>query len=309
MRGNLEFVRWVLLWLGLTTVQSRANSGEVVVVLSSRAQAYAEAGQVLERQLKGCGFRTQIVCQTETTDWQPAKSAPPRAVVAVGSQAATGLRARIGSLQLVYCMVADPKSAGLTGQPQTAGVTSTVPVRPQLDLIREALPECRTIGMLYRSDSTAGLAPDQVREALPQPLKLTAVDVAKCGSVAAAIDQLLDSKPGLVWTSPDSAVFDAATVRTLLLRCLRAGVPVFGFSESFVRAGALLGVGVEPETLATQAAELLCPAADGKEPKALPTEPVAPRFAISVNLKVAEHLHVKLPESILARAKQVVQTK
>ena len=43
--------------------------------------------------------------------------------------------------------------------------------------------------------------------------------------------------------------------RSLLARILK--IPVWGFSTAFVRAGALIGVGVEPRSQGTQAADVL----------------------------------------------------
>ena len=46
-------------------------------------------------------------------------------------------------------------------------------------------------------------------------------------------------------------------MRTLLLAGIRKKIPVWGFSTAFVRAGALIGVGVEPRSQGAQAAEIL----------------------------------------------------
>ncbi|MFO1076483.1 MAG: ABC transporter substrate binding protein [Planctomycetota bacterium] len=289
--------------------QSPPDRGEVVIALGGDAQPFRDAAQAATRRLVAEGFRTRHLSEAAARQWRPADGDRPRAVVAIGTQAAVGLKSRLGDLALVYCMVADPKAAGLEGSEHIAGVTTAVPLGPQLELIRETLPACRSVGMLYRSGATGGVDPEQVRAALPEQLSLQAVDISKCTSVAAAIDQLLALDVDVVWTAPDNTVFDAATVQTLLLRSLQAGVPVFGFSASCVRAGAVFGVSVDPADQGTQCAELLSSVLDPQQPKAMPSAPVAPTFVACVNPKVAEHLKVTLPPSVRARAQEVVKSR
>ena len=80
------------------------------------------------------------------------------AVVAVGRPAALWLHKQLpANVSLAYCMVADPAQIGLTDGPRGArGVSTDVPLANQFSLIAEALPQARTVGMLYRSDSPDG---------------------------------------------------------------------------------------------------------------------------------------------------------
>lgn len=52
----------------------------------------------------------------------------------------------------------------------------------------------------------------------------------------------LQGRADFVWCPPDAALFNATTVPPLLLESLRRRLPVVGFSESFLRAGAAAGV-------------------------------------------------------------------
>ena len=119
--------------------------------------------------------------------------------------------------------------------------------------------------MLYRSDvPEAGHGIDAIRKSLPPEWRLEAVAVNEHPFVAAAIDALTQKSVDAIWTTADQRIYDTASVRALLLAGIRAKIPVWGYSFPFVRAGALLGVGVEPRGQGVQAAEIVVKALAGK---------------------------------------------
>lgn len=109
--------------------------------------------------------------------------------------------------------------------------------------------------MLYRSSSMKNMQTlVDVSAHLPAGWKLEAVDVAKADSTA----ELFRRDSGMVWTiADDSVIYNRATVTSLLLSSLRQQSPVFGFSGSFVKAGALLGLAANPTLPGGYAASLV----------------------------------------------------
>jgi ABC-type uncharacterized transport system substrate-binding protein len=155
-------------------------------------------------------------------------------------------------------MVARPQNAGLTQGPAAGGISMDVPVGEQIALMTRALGKIKTIGMLYCSDVPASAAMQkEMEQAMPAGVRLLAVDVKKHQSMADAIAALLAQGPDIVWTAPDSSVYDGATIRSLLLASVRNRIPVFGFSTAFVKAGALLGIGIDPRAQGEQAATMV----------------------------------------------------
>ena len=106
-----------------------------------------------------------------------------------------------------------------------------------------------------------------------------------------------------MWTYADASLYNTATVRSLLLAGLRRKVPVFGFSPQFVRAGALLGVGISPTTQGEQAAAIalrLLRAPSASQP--LGHEVEAPQYQVAVNLIVTEALGLEVPSNLVDHA-------
>lgn len=226
------------------------------------------------------------------------------AVLAIGTPAATYLHAYLAlPTPLIYCMVAMPSAAGLTDGRAAFGVTTRIPVQAQFELIAQALPNARVLGMLYHSDTTEGQQSLQmVRQTLPKDWQLQAVAVDKFDSIAAAIDELANRHVDVIWTTVETGIYDAATIRSLLLSELRTNSPVFGFSPGFVRAGALVGVGIDPTAQGAQAAALTARVLANPADKSV-TQVQAPQsFQIAVNLIVADKIGIHLPKDLIRRA-------
>jgi ABC-type uncharacterized transport system substrate-binding protein len=292
----------------LSLVSVRA--GEVVIVTSSKAQPYEQARDASRKRLTDAGMNCTVFRLDELSDQRVKELAArkPAACLAIGSDAASFLHERLdASTLLCFCMVADPEAAGLTKGKPAVGITTEVPLQVQFDLVRQALPKANVMGVLYSSateKSQAQLA--GARRALPVGWRLEAVCVEDHGSVSKAIEVLLQRKVDCVWTWPDATLYNVAGVRALLLSAVRSGTPVYGFSRAFVRSGALLGIGVEPEAQGQQAAELI--QEEIQHPPVQAQSVVhAPRGNIILNLIVAERLSLKLPENVVERAAEVIR--
>lgn len=283
--------------------------GEVVIVTAGKDKPYEQARDASRGRLQSAGFSCTTLRLDEVDEAQlkEIRKRGPAAFLAIGSDAASYLHQRLdGTVPLCFCMVGDPESAGLTKGTAAIGVTTEVALKTQFELVRQAMPKAGAVGLLYRSATAKGRTQlTEIKAALPAGWRLEAVAVEEHGSLSEAIDALLRKKVDLVWTRPDATLYNAPGVRALLLGALRQGVPVYGFSRPFVRAGALLGIGVEPETQGEQVAEVLQKLL--REPDvARQTTVHSPRGNVIVNQIVAERLSIKLPSAVVDQAAEVI---
>jgi putative tryptophan/tyrosine transport system substrate-binding protein len=307
-RRALLLICMAALWLMVAAATSTARAARIVIVLSSEAEPYTQAEASFRNRIPAQGHSIVTTLLKNLADKGLDQSIGPDvdAIVAIGTPAAAWLQQNLpASKPLIYCMVANPASNGLTDGRTNDGVSTDVPLAAQFNLIRESLPQTHVLGMLCHTNTPAGqrqLA--QVREVLPADWRLEAVSTEQHDSVAAAIDALIQKGPDVIWTAPDATIYDTASVRALLLAALRAKKPVFGFSPAFVRAGALLGVGVDPRAQGQQAADILLQRLDRIKDAAAPDSRVRPpeQFQIAINLIVAENLGITLPDTLVRRA-------
>ena len=294
----------------LMALSSLSYASEIVIVLSSEAAPYLKAQRVIEKHLASQGHITEVSLLKDIQDKIDDKT---KAVVAIGSKAATQLHNQIQPpVLLTYCMVAEPAKLGLTKDPPVHGISTDVPFEMQFKLISDALPEVRTVGMLYNSQTQEGRSfLEKVQASLPKgwQLKAIAIDESeKYETVSQAIEALFECQIDVVWTHPDSSIYTRATVRTLLLTALRKNVPVFGFSLGFVKAGALLGMAIDPDIQGKQVAELTVDLLQHQDTSKTGNDEKE-KFEIALNMIVAEQLAVKFPEKLIKRAQHIFRSK
>lgn len=265
-------------------------------MLSREAEPFRKCERAARAALEAEGWTVR----TEVINEKAPPSCPADAsLITVGTEAAVWSKGRAGTT--VFCMVADVESAGLIAG--SAGVLAEIPVSRQVALLRQALPDAKTVGVLFKRGSTRGerWVDALKQEAARSGLKVDAEPVDSKEKVAPALDALIRRRVDVLWTMPDGALYDANTIKAVLHSTLEAKLPVFGFSTPVVKAGALVGVGITPESQGAQAAALLMKRA--KEPAGTAGQTVEPAFEVSVNQVVAERLGVRLPPSLASERK------
>lgn len=316
----MTLIRAAIRWIALASLaapiprSSALDAGEtppvVVAVLSKEAEPY----RLTEKGLRGAlvHHRADLTTVVLGPDG-PNRDALANAqiIVGVGTEAAAWLQRHASThAEIVYCMVADPAGAGLDRGRPMHGVKGEIPVHEQVAFLAATLPKARRVGVLYRGDSRRGTAAlEAFRAAAPSAWAIHAVDAAASPSISAAVNSLMAGRPDVIWTMPDGTLYEMATVRTLLNESIRAGVPVFGFSIAFVRAGATLGVGIEPEPHGRQAGELVLRVWQERRRRDAPLDtPLAlePRYQTAINLGVAGQLGIRIPEAARREADLVI---
>jgi putative ABC transport system substrate-binding protein len=314
--GAAAVFRWALaLGIALASLNllfiAAARGGEIVILLSSDATPYklAEAGykaSLVDRQET---FHTVLLKDLTDQGIDPTAdptAGKPDAILAIGTPAAVYLHQRPEPCPVIFCMVSDPAGAGLDQGAQIDGVSTDVPITDQFSLIQQAIPSTKVVGMLYRSGSAGGQRSlKAMQAALPKDWRLEAVDADQFSSMADAISELMHRHVDVAWTSVSAGVYDLPTVRALLLAALRTNLPVFGFSPSFVRAGALLGVGVDPAAQGKQAAAITGQILTSPKVDHIVRIEAPQIYQIAVNQIVAEKIGVQLPPDLVKRATYV----
>jgi putative tryptophan/tyrosine transport system substrate-binding protein len=102
---------------------------------------------------------------------------------------------------------------------------------------------------------------------------------------------------------PDPFIYSRETAQSILLTSYRYQKPVFGYSQSYVQAGALAGVYTNAKHLAKQAAEIAIQsqqAIGGLPP------PQAPKyFSVMINRQVGRSLKIPLMDEETIHKKMV----
>ncbi len=255
----------------------------VLVVTSYRAPAYEEAVEGLRDVLA----RARIATREVALDRQGAAgelvrelAGKPAMVVAVGSPAVRAVVALDPEPPVLATMVlAAPDAAG---RPPAAALTLEVPPEVVLRRLRQLYPSRTRVAVLRGpalSDADAAAVRTHARELG------FAVRFIDCPGAKQLLEALASLSGGAdwVWCFPDSALYAGPLVSELILASVRRGLPLIGFSEGMVRAGALIGFFPDYCDVGRQTAEAVVRALEG--------EPPAPRqrprkFRTAVNERV-----------------------
>ena len=289
-----------LCWLG--SVAAGAAYGEkVVVICPSGTEAFAETMEGIRRQAARPPVELVVLdpgSGTFPADLRRALEQSPRAAVTVGSEAMKLAQQLPPSVPVIRTMVlqsADQKSSAEAGSGRQpgGGVYLDVPVSQILAAVKKAFPAKARVGIILGPAFGSAAADELQTQAIAQGWKAS---VAHCPSPDELIRLFLSfrGKADFVLTLPDSQLYNSATVKPLVLASIENRLPLIGFSSSFVRAGAAVGVFPDFKSVGAQTAELIQRCITGHECTARET----PRVLVTaVNQRVARLIGLQFTES------------
>ncbi|MGR9117695.1 MAG: ABC transporter substrate-binding protein, partial [Gammaproteobacteria bacterium] len=178
------------------------------------------------------------------------------------------------------------------------------PVTRQLNLITMILPHIKSIGVLTAEFSAVKL--DTLRlEARLRNLKIINRTVTSVSELHKQLNELIVESDVLL-ALPDPVIHNRETVPYLLLTSYRYNVPVIGFSNAYVNAGAIAAVFSSPQQIARQIRELSENILVNK-----PEQKVySPKyFSVTLNKNVARSLELRLADPEQIKLKLLIMEK
>lgn len=287
---------WLFCLLAFWSSAACAAPVNVAVVLSDESAPYQDAAKSLAATLRQSGSRA-TVSLVSLADLAPGGGRePPGLVVAVGARAAQDVVSKNLNVPVLAILLPRQSFEKIT-RPKNPGQLSAIyldqPLSRQMKLIRIVFPQRTRIGVLLGPDTHDSLKAVQAasRDA---GLTLAAEKIASAEALLPGLQRVLADSEVLL-ALPDSLIYNKGTVQSLLLTTYRFQNPMVGFSQAYVRAGALVAVYTTPEQAGRQAGEMLARVLESASP-ALPA-PVYPKyFAVSVNYQVARSLGMNVGE-------------
>ena len=224
-------------------------------------------------------------------------------LVAVGVLAAQVARAALPDAPLAFCMVSDPNQAGLVHVARVGGVAAEVPVKNQLAAFRLVNPKGVRIGVLHGPD-TADLIGDAQKAARLVRVALFPRLVSSARDVPEAMRELLTGADAVdaVWMMGDPILTTEQTRHYVLAETVRAGRPVYAYSDTLVAEGALVSVGPDPVSVGELLADLVDRLAAGERGR---LDMLVPRAKLVINKKIAGKLKIEIPADALKAANRV----
>ena len=195
----------------------------------------------------------------------------PDVIVAITTPTSQSLAAATTEIPVVYTAVSDPVAAKLIDQnnkatqPNITGLSSQLPLEPQIDLFTKVKPDAKRIGFVYSPGEANSVAiKEQLAIELPKR-GMTLVEVpANRSSDVADATRALAGKADLIYTSLDNGVASAMEAMVQVANELK--IPVITSDEFSVRRGATAALGVNDYDFGLTTAKMVGEILDGKKP-------------------------------------------
>ncbi|MES1965173.1 ABC transporter substrate-binding protein [Psychrobacter sp. AH5] len=173
----------------------------------------------------------------------------PDAIVAISTPSAQSIVSSTTTVPVIYTAISDPLAAKLIDdknvpfQSNVTGLSSQLPIEPQLDLIQKIAPNAKTIGYVYSpGEANSVTVLNQLKQAAPaRGLEILDLTANRPTDVAMAT-RSLGGRADVIYTSLDNNVVSAFEAMASAANELK--IPVIASDEFSVRRGATAALGV-----------------------------------------------------------------
>jgi putative ABC transport system substrate-binding protein len=284
-------------------------------------KAYDQNVQGFKEALAQAGYQeeTDVTYYLETANAdgnkqkEIAQSFINRHVDLIYSQTTPGtliIKEKVSDRPIVFTIVTYPVEAGLIATLQNSGnnlvgTRNWVPVERQLAVFRDIVPTIRSIGFVHRLDEPNSTIQLKEMTHAARPLGIRVVEIAGKGlpelitalETAQGVDSIFSACDTLVQGEAEEVIIAFAHKNKL---------PSFSCNGTGPFRGDLVGTVADFYEIGRQAGEKAALILEGATPASLTTDTVTRPF-IYVNQKTADRLGIKIPQNILAEAKEVIK--
>jgi putative ABC transport system substrate-binding protein len=234
-------------------------------------------------------------------------------IAATSTPAALAAKRATSTIPIVFTAAVDPVAVGLVISLNRPGGNATGMSQylsalgaKRLELLHELLPKAAVIGVLVNPNYPD--AESQSKEATEAAsmfgLQAHLVNAGSEGELSTAFATLVQLKAGALLVTADT--FFLSRRDQLVALAARHTIPVIYFSREFVEAGGLMSYGANIASGYRQAGVYAGQILSGAKPSELPVmQPTS--YTLLINLKSAKALGLTVPDSLLARADEVIE--
>ncbi|WP_342608466.1 ABC transporter substrate-binding protein [Vibrio tritonius] len=232
----------------------------------------------------------------------------PDVLVGIATPTAQALVAMTRSIPVVFTAVTDPVGAKLVKTMQhpgknVTGLSDLSPVEQHVELIKELMPNVKTIGAVYNPGEANAVSLMELLKvaAAKNGLKVVEATALKSADVQSAT-QAIAEKSDIIYALIDNTV--ASAIEAMVGAANQVKTPVFGAATSYVDRGAIASLGFDYYQIGLQTSDYVVDILDGKKPGDLDVR-VATGSDLVINKTAADKLGFTIPQAILDRATSV----
>lgn len=234
----------------------------------------------------------------------------PTVIVPISTPSAQAVVSATKDIPIVFTAVSDPLGAQLVKDMDkpggnVTGLSDLSPVAEHLALIKEILPNAKTVGFLYNSGEANSVSLLAVLKAEADKAGLTVVESAatKSAEVQGAARALV-GRADAIYIPTDNTIISALEGAVAVAE--EAKLPLFTADTDSVSRGAIAALGFNYKDVGKQTGEIVVRILKGENPGDIAVK-VAAGTDLVVNKSAATKMGVTLPEAVVGRATRVIE--
>ena len=230
-----------------------------------------------------------------------------------GTSSAFAAKSATSTIPIVFCGLGDPVGEGLIASLSRPGanvtgmslVTRELNAK-RLELLSELVPRAQTITLLVNptSSNAEQVIGDVEEAARVKGVRLNILKAAAENEFETVFASLVEPQAGALLVGSDP--FFNSRRDELVALMARYAIPAMYEWREYVAAGGLIGYGASLVVTYRQAATYVGRILAGAKPADLPVQQPT-TFELVLNLKTAKALGLNVPQSILARADEIIE--
>lgn len=219
-------------------------------------------------------------------------------IYAIATPAAQAVAGVTSEIPIVLSAVTDPAESGLVASNDAPGgnVTGTsdlTPVKEQIELLKQILPDAKTVGILFcSSESNSEIQAAMAREACEaNGLEHIDFTVSSSNEIQTVVESMV-GKVDVIYAPTDNTI--AAGMPTVSMIATDNGLPIICGEQGMVDAGGLATYGIDYYQLGYMAGQMAVEILrDGADPATMPIGYLsADQCELSVNDETAAALGI-----------------
>lgn len=209
-------------------------------------------------------------------------------------------------IPVVYTAVTDPVAAKIAKDDGTAvgnvtGTSDELPIKAQLEMIREMMPDAKKIGILYTTSEANSVSALAKYDDLAGDYGFEIVEkgISQTADISLAADELLGEVDCLTNLTDNTVV---ASLATILDKANAKKIPVFGSEIEQVKIGCLAAEGLDYVALGKQTGKMAAKILKGEKKASDMQFETITEPGFYVNNEVAKNLGITVPEDLQDKA-------
>ena len=290
-----------------------SSPGEIAPLLTAFRQGLSEMGYE-ERQNLAIDFRWA----EDQYDRLPALAADLAGrrvdvIVATSMPSAKAAKGATSTVPIVFETGIDPVAAGLVASLARPGgnITGvsmlTAPLMSKrFELLSELVPQAKVIGLLVNPTTTNAepMIGDAQETARTMGIRLEILKAGIESEIDTVFRTLVHLQTSALVIAPDPFFFRQR--RQIIERASRDAIPTIYTSRELAAEGGLISYGADLKAAYRQLGIYAGKTLKGTKPADLPVEQPT-KFELVINLKTAKALGLTVPQTLLARADEVIE--